>query len=559
MEGAMASAPTIGAMSGPTSAARRSRSWWTGSALVVAVLAVVPVAAVLGGVLQPNGDVWRQQWATRLPAQIWTSLVLVVGVSICTVVLGVGLAWLVGAHDFPGRGIFSWALVLPLAIPAYILGFVVTSVFGVAGPVQTWWRDSLGRDAWFPEIRSLPFAILTFSLTLYPYVYLLARAALRDQAGESLWVARCLGASRWEAFRRVVAPMLRPAIAAGVAIVIMETLTDFATVQYFGVDTITVGVFRIWRGTYDRDAAAEIASLVLLFAILVIALERISRGRARFAEAGGNGAGVSRHRLRGWSAAAATLTAGSVVVVSFAAPCARLVTWALAEQGSDRGTPLLDRYLEFLRNSVVLTLVTVALCVVLSILVVNARRFAPGRVLDAARRAATVGYAVPGPVVAMGVVVALVALDEALGALGRGLPGTVATGSFLALVYAYGVRFLAPSLTSTEAGLDQVPDDLTASARSLGARPWSIVRRVHLPLSRASLLAAAILVGVDALKELPIALLLRPIGFDTLSIWVYNLASESRFQQAALPALTIVAVALVPVALLSRGLDRRAS
>lgn len=523
------------------------------------MLAVAPVGAVLGGVLRPNAEVWRQQWETRLPGQIWSSLLLVTGVAGCTIVLGVGLAWLVGAHDFPGRRLLSWALVLPLAIPAYILGFVVTSVLGVAGPMQGWWRDAIGQDAWFPEIRSLPFAILTFSLTLYPYVYLLARAALRDQAGESLWVARCLGASRAEAFRRVVLPMLRPAIAAGAAIVIMETLTDFATVQYFGVDTITVGVFRIWRGTYDRDAAAEIASLVLLFAILVIALERISRGRARFAEAGGTGAGFERHRLHGARAAAATATASAVVLVAFVAPCARLITWALAEQRSDRGTPLLDRYLDFLRNSVVLTLVTVVLCLVLSVLVVNARRFAPGRLVDGARRAATVGYAVPGPVVAMGVVISLVAVDEALGAIGRGLPGTVATGSFLALAYAYGVRFLAPALTSAEAGLDQVPDDLTASARSLGSRPWSVVGRVHLPLSRASLLAAAILVGVDALKELPIALLLRPIGFDTLPIWVYNLASESRFQQAALPALTIVAAALVPVALLSRGLDRRAS
>lgn len=546
-------------MTAPTSAGRRSRAGWTGAALVVALLAVAPIATVLGGVLRPDAELWRQQWETRLPGQIWASLVLVVGVSAGTILLGVGLAWLVGAHDFPGRGFFSWALVLPLAIPAYILGFVTTSVLGVAGPVQTWWRDAAGRDAWFPEIRSLPFAIATFTLTLYPYVYLLARAALRDQAGDALWVARSLGASRWEAFRRVVLPMLRPAIAAGAAVVVMETLTDFATVQYFGVDTVTVGVFRIWRGTYDRDAAAEIASLVLLFAILVIGLERASRGRARFAEAGGSSPGAGRHRLRGAAAVAATASASAVVIVAFAAPCLRLATWALSEQGSDRGTPLLDRYLDFVRNSVWLALLTVAVCVVVSILVVNARRFVPGRLLNAARRAATVGYAVPGPVVAMGVVIALVAVDQALGAFGRGLPGTVATGSFLALVYAYGVRFLAPSVASTESGLDQVPDDLTASARSLGARPWSVVGRVHLPLSRASLLAAAILVGVDALKELPIALLLRPIGFDTLSVWVYNLASESRFQQAALPALTIVAVALVPVALLSRGLDRRAS
>lgn len=527
--------------------------------MVAAIAAVVPVAAVLGGVLRPNTEVWRQQWETRLPGQIASSLVLVTGVCIATIVLGVGLAWLVGAHDFPGRRALSWALVLPLALPAYILGFVITSVLGVAGPIQTWWRDAAGTDAWFPEVRSMPMAIATFALTLYPYVYLMARASLRDQAGDSFAVARSLGATPIEAFRRVVLPMLRPAIAAGSAIVAMETLTDFATVQYFGVDTVTVGVFRIWRGSYDRDAAAEIASLVLAFAFFAIVLERVFRGRARYAEAGGHGAGFGRRRLRGWRAIAATATASIVVLVAFVAPVAQLVAWAIAEQRGTRGTPLTDRYLDFLSNSLVLTLTTVAICVAIGVLVTNARRFVPNRLVGVARRAATVGYAVPGPVVAMGVIITLVALDAALDPFGRGLPGTVATGSFLALVYAYGVRFLAPSITSVESGLDQVPDDLTASARSLGARPWSVVGRIHLPLSRASLLTAAILVGVDALKELPIALLLRPIGFDTLPVWVYSLAAESRFEQAALPALTIVAAALVPVALLSRGLDRRAT
>lgn len=533
----------------------RLRAGWVAAAVVPAALALGPVVAVVGGVLRPSTDVWRQQWATRLPGEIVASLVLVTGVVVTTTVLGVGLAWMVGAHRFPGRRVLGWALVLPLALPAYILGFVTTSVLGVAGPVQTWWRDSFGRDAWFPEVRSMPVAIAVFSLTLYPYVYLLARAALRDQAGDAYAVARTLGAGRGEALRRVVVPLLRPAVAAGAAIVAMETLTDFATVQYFQVDTVTVGVFRIWRGTFDRDAASEIATLVLAFALLAIGLERTLRGRARFAEAGGRGAGFERRRLGPVRGALATAAASAVVLLGFGLPTYQLARWALDEQRGPRGTPLTDRYLEFLGNSAVLVACTVAVCLVVGVLVANARRFAAGRLVGVARRVATVGYAVPGPVVAMGVVLALVFVDDVIDPLGGDLPGTVATGSFLALVYAYGVRFLAPSLTSIEAGLEQVPDDLTASARSLGARPWSVVARVHLPLSRASLLTAAILVGVDALKELPIALLLRPIGFDTLPVWTYNLASESRFEQAALPALTIVAVALLPVAVLCRGLD----
>lgn len=529
---------------------------WAVAAVAVAVVVVAPIAMIATSILQPNTDVWRQQWQTRLPGQIASTLVLVTGVVTLSVVLGVSLAWLVSAHRFPGRAVLSWALVLPLAVPGYILGFVTLSVFGVAGPIQAAWRDVFGRDAWFPEIRSMPFAILTLSLTLYPYVYLLARASLRDQAATAAQVARTLGASRGEATRRVVLPMLRPAVAAGGAVVAMETLTDFATVQYFNVETVTVGVFRIWRGTYDRDAASEIALLVLVFALLVISFERLLRSRARFGESGGHSAGVEPLRLRGWRAAAATAAATTVVALGFLAPAWRLLTWAIAEATGPRGTPMVDNYAEFLGNSLVLTAATVVVCVSAAVLVTNARRFSDVGVVATANRLSAAGYAVPGPVVAMGVVLALVAVDDLLEGVGLGLPGAVATGSFIALVYAYSIRFLAPGMAAVESGLEHVPHELTASARSLGARPRTVLGRIHVPLSRASVLTAALLVAVDALKELPIAYLLRPVGFDTLAVWVYNLASESRFQQAALPALTIVVAALVPVAVLSRHLDR---
>jgi iron(III) transport system permease protein len=538
---------------------RVGRPGWTSAPVVVALLAIAPIAMLATSVLRPNTDVWREQWETRLPDQIVTTIVLTVGVVGCSVALGVGLAWLVGAHRFPGRRVLSWALVLPLAMPSYILGFVTTAVFGVAGPIQTWWRDQFGRDAWFPDVISLPGAIITLSLTLYPYVYLLARAALRDQASTAALVARTLGASRRETARRVILPMLRPAVAAGAAIVAMETLTDFATVQYFNQETVTVGVFRIWRSSYDRDAASEIATLVLVLALFAIGLERILRGRARFGESGGEGARAEPMRLRGWRAVAATAAATAVVTLAFLAPVVRLVTWAIEEQRSPRGTPMIERYAGFLGNSLTLTAVTVGVCLVASAIVANARRFSPQRVVGVASRVSIVGYAVPGPVVAMGVVLALVALDDLLDLVGAGLPGFAATGSFIALAYAYSIRFLAPGMTSVEAGISHVPPEATASALSLGASPLSIVRRIHLPLARTSVLAAVVLVGVDALKELPIAYLLRPVGFDTLPVWVYDLASESRFEQAALPALSIIAVALVPVAMLSRHLDQPSS
>src|SRR5918995_2264770 len=284
---------------------RMGRRAWTAFAVVAATIVVVPIGMLGVSILPPDPEFWGQQWETRLPEEIVSTVVLVAGVGSLSVVLGVGLAWLISAHRFPGRRVLGWALVLPLAVPAYILGFVTTSVFGVAGPVQGWWRDRFGADAWFPEVRSMPGAIVTLSLTLYPYVYLLARAALRDQTADAYFVARTLGASRAEATRRVVLPMLRPAIAAGAAVVVMETLTDYGTVQYFNVETVTVGVFRIWTGTYDRDAASEIATLVLLFALLAIGSERLIRGRARFGESGGMGAGIEPRRLggvKGWSA-----------------------------------------------------------------------------------------------------------------------------------------------------------------------------------------------------------------------------------------------------------------
>lgn len=545
-----------GGATGGLTHGRRGRAAWVAAAVVAAALVVIPVLMLVGGVLRPNTELWRQQWETRLPSAIVETLVLVAGVAVCSVLLGASLAWLVSAHRFPGQRVLGWALVLPLAIPGYILGFVTTSVFGVAGPVQVWWRDQFGRDAWFPDLISMPGAIVTLTLTLYPYVYLLARAALRDQASGAYLVARSLGASPAAAARRVVLPLLRPAIAAGAAVVVMETLTDFATVQYFGVETVSVSVFRIWRGTYDRDGASEIACLVLVFALVAIGLERVLRGRARFGESGGAGGGHEPVRLRGWRAWAATAGASFVVLLAFGAPTLRLATWAVEEQTGDRGTPMLERYLDLVGNSVTLTLVTVLVCLVVAIVATNARRFAAPRIVGSANRLTAFGYAVPGPVVAMGVVLALVALDDALEAIGSNLPGAVTTGSFLAMAYAYAVRFLAPALASVEAGLANIPDEITSSARSLGAPPRRVLGRIHLPLSRGALVTAAVLVGVDALKELPIAYLLRPIGFDTLPVWVYNLASESRFQQAALPSLTIIAVALLPVVILSRHLER---
>lgn len=541
-----------------TRADRASRWGWPTVALVVAALVVIPVAFLGTSILDPNGEVWRQQWDTRLPGQLRNTAVLLIGVSVGSLALGCGLAWLVSAYRFPGSKLFGWLLVAPLAMPSYVLGFVTLSVIGFTGPVQGWWRDTFGQDAWFPEVRSIGGAILVFTLVLYPYVFLLARAALADQAGGAYEVARSLGAGPLEAARRVVLPLLRPAIAAGVAVVMMETLTDFGTVQYFGVDTVTVGVFRIWTGTFDRDAASEFATLVLVVALMIIGLERIMRGRARFGEAAGAAGGIEPRELGRGKGIAAFGVCSLVLLASFGAPALQLVVWAIEEATGPRGTPLLERFLEFLQNSVLLAALTALVCVTVALAITNGARFVRGPTTRLAARLTAIGYAVPGPVVAIGVVLALVALDDLLEGIGLGLPGVVATGSLIGLVYAYSIRFLAPGLTAIEAGLAQVPEEVTSSARSLGARPHTIIGRIHLPLAKTSVATGTVLVAVDALKELPIALLLRPIGFDTLSVWTFNLATESRFEQAALPAIAIIVVALIPVALLSRQLSRNA-
>ena len=538
----------------PISFADRLSKWsWPAVSWFAALLIVTPVAFLSTSIINPSTEVWRHQWDTRLPNQLIDTVILLVGVSLGTLMLGCSLAWLTSAYRFPGSKLFGWLLIAPLAMPTYVLGFVTLSVLGFTGPIQGWWRAQFGAETWFPNVRSMGGAIVVFTMVLYPYVYLLARAALRDQAGNAYSVARSLGAGPVEAARRVVLPALRPAISAGVAIVMMETLTDFATVQYFDVETVSVGVARVWRNTFDRDAASELATLVLLFALLVIGLERALRGRARFGQAGGQADSIQPQRLDGRRAWMATAACAAALAVGFIMPTIQLIVWAIKRTGSKNATPLTNRFIEYLQNSMLLAVVAAFICVAAAVIIANAIRFG-GRYTAVAARLTAVGYAVPGPVVAIGVILSVVTLDTGLERIGLDLPGAVATGSFVALVYAYSVRFVAPAINAVESGMSQVPHEMTASARSLGRRPSSILVNIHLPLARTSLVTAIVLVVVDSLKELPIVLLLRPFGFDTLSVWTYNLASESRFEQAALPALAIVAATLIPVSLLSRKL-----
>nr|WP_272902520.1 iron ABC transporter permease [Brevibacterium daeguense] len=480
-------------------------------------------------------------------------------VGLGTLVIGGGLAWLVTAYRFPLRGALVWLLVLPLAMPAYILGFVFLSIFDVTGPLQSALRSAFGPEVWVPEVRSLPGAALVLSLTLYPYVYLLARNALLEHAAGTYEAARTLGASRMRALWRVVLPMARPSLAAGLALVMMETLTDFATVQYFNVKTVSVGVYLVWKGSFDFAAASQLSVVVLLFAVAVLAGERRLRGRARFHQQGGRGRGIQPRILTGWQAWTATGVGVSVLLAGFALPVTQLALWA-ARGLHDGSASLVDpRFVDYLTNSLFVAVITALLCAALAVMIAHGWRMG-GRIGAFAAQLTTFGYAVPGAVIGIGVLLSFAHLDEALVRAGvPGGTGLLVTGSVAGVVYAYTVRFLAPAYQAVDASFAKISPSTTLSALTLGASPVRVMGRVHLPLARSGVAVALVLVVIDAVKELPIVLLLRPFGFTTLSVWVYDLARENFWEQAALPSLLIVTVAVAPVLLLFRQVRRAES
>lgn len=530
------------------------RAGWRIAVTAIAAVVVLPVGLVAGSILTPSRDVWTFLWRDAgLASMLGSTVVLMVGVVAGTTVLGAGLAWLVGAHSFPGRRALSWLLVLPLAVPSYVLAFVAVSLLDAPGPLQAFARDVLGWQVLAPAPQGMGIAIVVLSLALYPYVYLLARAALDEQAAATYVAARTLGHGPLRAARRVVLPLARPSLAAAGALVAMETLTDFATIQYFNVETVSVGVYQVWNGMFDRGAAAELAALVLVFAVTVVVVERALRGRASYRQSGGETPGIEPVQLVGWRRWAATGTCLVVVGVAFVAPVLRLLTWSTTSVLADGGGGLDPRYLRYLANSLIVAAVAAAACVLVAVVVANAARLAPDPLTRGLARLTTIGYAVPGPVVAIGVLVLLAGLDTGLDAVGIDWGGALVTGSVVGLVFAYVVRFLALSTNAVEASLDKVSPSMTSSALSLGASPLRVAARVHAPLARSGLAVAFVLVAVDAIKELPVVLLLRPFGFSTLAVWVYELASESLWELVGLPALTVVLVASLPLVVLLRG------
>ncbi|APR05444.1 ABC transporter permease [Thauera chlorobenzoica] len=535
---------------------RLQGSTLTSTAVVIAALIAAPVLSVFSNVfIGGTSATWSHLADTVLGEFLFNTVVLCIGVGLGVASIGITTAWLTTMLDFPGRRFFEWALVLPLAVPAYVMAYVYTDFLQYVGPVQTWLRDTFewGRgDYWFPDVRTVGGAVAMFMFVLYPYVYMIARAAFLERAGGMLEAGRSLGLGPWRSFFRVSLPLARPAVVAGTALALMETLADFGTVSYFGVQTFTTGIYRAWFSLGDRIAAAQLSAALLAFVVVVLTLERISRGRARFNNTSRQHSLPVRQRLPSALGLLAAFACFMPLLLGFLLPGALLLEMAFLDGDAQFG----PRFVHLARNSFVLAALTALIAVLLAIVLGYAARLARSRLPQALNRVVGLGYAVPGSVIAVGVLIPLTRLDNWLAQSWEALfgtnPGLLLTGGIAALLYAYLARFLAVALQTVESSLGKITPSMDDASRSLGFGRWATLRRVHVPMLRGSLLTAGLLVFVDVMKELPATLVIRPFNFDTLATQAHTLASDERLAEASTAALIIVAVGLLPMILISR-------
>lgn len=535
--------------------------WSVGVVVGVALVVLAPLLSLLAIALNTEaGSIWGGLVSDVLPAALAETVLLLAGVAALAGAIGVGAAWLVTAYRFPGRDALAWLLPLPLAVPTYITAYVYVEVFDAAGPVQAWLRALMGwtsrRDYWFPEIRSLSGCIVVMSVVLFPYVYVACRAMFMTQSASMIEVARTLGAGRLELFRTVALPLSRPALAVGLSLALLEALNDIGASEYLGVRTLTVSVYTTWLNRSSLGGAAQIACVMLAVVLALLALERSGRQKRGFAVSARRSRTTRPSPLPGRPGLLAAALCLLPVLFGFALPVCYLV-----KEVASRG--LLDTvdaaFLRHLATTVALASIATLATIALGAVVVTAARLARHPLTQAAKLVVGVGYAVPGTVLALGLLGPLVAVDNLLAAVWRALSGErlglVVMGSGFAIVTAYLIRFLPIATGSLSAGLDRLSAGLEDAARTLGAKPRELVLRIQLPLLRPALASAALLVFVDCLKELPATLLLRPLNTETLATVVYGAASRGSFEDGSLAALVIVLVGIGPVVRLTRGAD----
>ncbi len=527
-----------------------SRRRWTSIALAIASLLLLPLSVLLFSWHEVDGTIWAHLWHTQMARLLGNTLVLVCGVGVGVTLLGVSLAWLTSLCEFPGRRWLDWALMLPFAIPAYVLAFVFIGLLDFSGPLQSLLREWLGQDLRLPSVRSSGGVIAVLVLVFYPYVYLLARAAFLAQGKGLMEAARVLGLSPWRAFWRVALPVARPAIGAGLALAIMETLADFGAVSVFNFDTFTTAIYKTWYSFFSLSSATQLASLLLLFVALVLYGERRARGANRPGQERARTQAL--YRLRGWQALLASSWCGLVFLCAFVIPVVQLLVWFCQRGYLD----IDERYYGLIVRSLSLAGMAALLTVGLALLLAFARRMAPTPLVRSAVALANLGYALPGSVLAVSIMLAFSYLDRSmviplsswLGGAGKPL----LLGSLAALLLAYVIRFMAVAYGPLEGSLARIRPSLPEASRSLGVGGRLLFLRVYLPLLLPGVLSAALLVFVDVLKEMPATLLMRPFGWDTLAVRVFEMTSEGEWARASLPALSLVLVGLLPVMLLIR-------
>ncbi|EGU35116.1 iron(III) ABC transporter, permease protein [Vibrio ichthyoenteri ATCC 700023] len=538
---------------------KENNYFWKTSSGVLALLLVLPILAIFFTAVGETDQLFSHLMSTVMTTYTYNTVVLVIGVMLLSLLFGIPSAWLMAMCRLPSERILQWALVLPLAMPAYIVGYIFTDWFDFAGPIQIALRDMMGwqaGDYWFPDIRTLGGAIIVLALVLYPYVYLLCRAAFMEQNVSLLQSARLLKCSPWQSFFRISLPLVRPAIAVGLSLVAMETIGDFGTVSYFAVNTLTTAVYDTWLGYSSLTAAAKISVIMLVFVILLLSLERYSRRKQKLFQSQFSSREDFRYELRGWKKWLALIWCWGLVAVAFIFPLGQLCIYAY-KYFAQSWTPEFQQYA---LNSLYVSLSAAVIGVLIALVVNFYHRLNASRASLAFMRLSSMGYAVPGTVLAIGVMVPVIFMDHAVNDLAKamdwGRPGLIFSGSMFAIIFALVVRFSAVAIGSIESSLSKVSPSLDMASRTMGCNPNTMLLRVHVPLIRRGALIAGLLVFIESMKELNASLLLRPFNFETLATYVFNYASDEHLELAAMPAVILVLVGLVPLVLVNRSLEQ---
>lgn len=532
---------------------------WKTSSGMLALLLVLPIFAIFFTAVGETNELFSHLMSTVMPTYTFNTVALAVGVMLLSLLFGIPSAWLMAMCRLPSERILQWALVLPLAMPGYIVGYIFTDWFDFAGPIQIALRGLMGwqaGDYWFPDIRTLGGAIVVLALVLYPYVYLLCRAAFMEQNVSLLQSARLLKCSPWESFYRISLPLVRPAIAVGLSLVAMETIGDFGTVSYFAVNTLTTAVYDTWLGYSSLTAAAKISSIMLIFVILLLSSERYSRRKQKLFQNQFSSREDFRYELHGWKKWTALIWCWGLVSIAFIFPLGQLVIYAYKYFAQSWTA----EFQQYALNSLYVSLSAAVIAVAIALVVNFYQRLSSKRTAVAFMRLSSLGYAVPGTVLAIGVMVPVLFMDHLVNDIAKamewGRPGLIFSGSMFAIIFALVVRFSAVAIGSIESGLSKVSPSLDMASRTMGCNSNQMLRRVHLPLIRRGALIAGLLVFIESMKELNASLLLRPFNFETLATYVFNFASDEHLELAAMPAVLLVLVGLIPLVLVNRSLEQ---